>query len=450
MTEAIVTLENQPLIEYYSRLAPLTGGHIPGSDWEPLPLPDRLPPEMEKLLGLARMRWLEAPGDAPFQSVLDLRSDPETQTTKSFPSLLMIARAINHIRSTGERITILTPSSANKATALRRAVLAAFELKLVDPLKLSIVSVVPEAAEAKLRRSALCTDPILRELNPLLVVPGQAPEVVKPLVAEAARRLAASDSLLPNGDKLWLTLRLDNYTAADAARALFEADASPATSERLHAHSVSSAYGLLGYARGRELLRKEDALDESVRPGYLLVQHLYTSDMVQHLLGSSPPAYVNEKSEKIYRQSSNSHWPAEVDDPGENLDTTFYTHNPPTSPALALLIKEGFGTGMVVSRRECMAEYPMARRTFNSMGFQLPADPADLREWASVMCWTGLALARRRGLIPRSVNAVLHASGTYAEGDYETVPLAERQEVTEAQQIVAAVRQVSKKRGLLP
>src|SRR5690348_4560547 len=50
-------------------------------------------------------------------SLLDLAGNPGTHTTKTFASLLIVARAVEYIRRTGEPITIFSPTSANKGTA---------------------------------------------------------------------------------------------------------------------------------------------------------------------------------------------------------------------------------------------------------------------------------------------------------------------------------------------
>ncbi len=54
--------------------------------------------------------------------LMDLTGNPGTYTTKTFPSMLIVARAIEHIRRTGDAVRIVTPTSANKGIALRDAV----------------------------------------------------------------------------------------------------------------------------------------------------------------------------------------------------------------------------------------------------------------------------------------------------------------------------------------
>src|SRR5262245_1096366 len=46
--------------------------------------------------------------------LLDLTRNPGTHTTKTFASLLIVARAVHYIRNTGEPIVIFSPTSANK------------------------------------------------------------------------------------------------------------------------------------------------------------------------------------------------------------------------------------------------------------------------------------------------------------------------------------------------
>ena len=111
--------------------------------------------------------------------LLDLMGNPATRTTKTFASLVIVARAVRHIRATGEPITIITPSSANKATALRDAVYRALAAGLVGPEQLNIIVVVPPSATPKLWASPLTDDPDLRALNPIVVHQGAERAAVK-------------------------------------------------------------------------------------------------------------------------------------------------------------------------------------------------------------------------------------------------------------------------------
>jgi len=101
--------------------------------------------------------------------LLDLMRNPRTRTTKTFPSRLIVARAIEHIRRTGERVMIVSPSSGNKATALRDAVLAAHETGLATADQLAILVVVPAKSRGKLWSSPLSADAGARRRNPVAV-----------------------------------------------------------------------------------------------------------------------------------------------------------------------------------------------------------------------------------------------------------------------------------------
>ena len=78
--------------------------------------------------------------------LLDLMKNPATRTTKTTASLLIVARAVRHIQTTGDSVLLFTPSSGNKAVALRDAVARALELRLVTPDRLRIVTLTPSAA----------------------------------------------------------------------------------------------------------------------------------------------------------------------------------------------------------------------------------------------------------------------------------------------------------------
>ncbi|MHC8342076.1 DUF6002 family protein [Pseudomonas sp. RT6P73] len=111
--------------------------------------------------------------------LFDLRQNANTQTTKTFASTLIVARAIRHIQDTGDSILLFSPSSGNKAIALRDAVLRALKAKLVHPEQLRIVTLTPAQTIGKLRRTELYDDPRLRALNPLFVLDAESPEAVK-------------------------------------------------------------------------------------------------------------------------------------------------------------------------------------------------------------------------------------------------------------------------------
>jgi hypothetical protein len=356
--------------------------------------------------------------------LMDLTGNPGTHTTKTFASMLIVARAVEHIRRTGQSICIVTPTSANKGVGLRDAVGRALDAGLVSPEELSVAVLAPASTRHKFRRDALAADPRLRALNPLLQLGGPAPEQVKPL-ARAFVDAYAEAAYDKYGVTLWFSLELPNYLVADAARAAFEADASPtaAAPPRWHAHAVSSAYGLLGYNLGRDVLEAAGRAQPADRPGFLLVQHLGTPDMVLSLRHGSfsrehVPAYAHDPAGGSWRQAADPHFPAVTDDPAEVLDPTFYTHRPATSPAMNELIARHGGDGIVVSRRECLARYPLLREWFAGGARPLPQDPSDLREWSIVMALTGVLNAIDRGLVPGGHEVVVHGSGCYQRADY--------------------------------
>jgi hypothetical protein len=403
-----------------------------------------LAPDTREFLAAATATWrrLGEHGGHPIQ-LLDLTGNPATGTTKTFASLLIVARAVEHIRRTGESICIFTPTSANKGVALRDAVGRALAAGLVRPDQLSIVVLAPATTRHKFRVDGLAADPALRALNPLLCYVGEDVEGVKALGRAFVDEYAAQ-AYDKHGMNLWYSLDLRNYLLADAARAAFEADAAPtsAAPPRWHAHAVSSAFGLLGYNLGRDVLEAAGQAAPEDRPGFLLVQHLGTPDMVLNLRHDSfsranVPAYRQEPAGGGWTQDADPRFPAVTDDPQEVLDPTFYTHQPVTSPAMNDLIGRFGGDGIVVSRRECVARYPMLREWFAGDAGPLPADPAELREWSLVMVLTGVLNAIDRGLVPAGREVVVHGSGCYTRGDFAAAqPDAE---VTTVPEIAAAV-----------
>jgi hypothetical protein len=354
--------------------------------------------------------------------LLDLTRNPGTHTTKTYASLLIVARAVEYIRSTGQPIVIFSPTSANKGTALRDAVLRAIDTGLAGPEQLRVVTLAPAGCLPKLRASRLSTDPQLRALNPLLLYPGDEAEQVKPLGRAFATQYGP-ELVRRTGANLWYSLDLANYLVADTARAFFEHEDDPSAAPRVHAHAVSSAFGLLGYHRGRQVL--EDAGDASpaTRPASLLVQHLGTPDMVLHLRHhdfdrARVPAYTKDTGSGLYRQDADPRFPATTYDPAEVLDPTFYTHRPATSPAMDEIIEAYGGDGIVVSLHECLQLYPWVRERVDQADRPLPADPRTVREWSVVMALTGVCTAIDRGLVPAGRDIVVHGSGWYATSDY--------------------------------
>lgn len=357
-------------------------------------------------------------------SLLDLSRNPGTGTTKTFPSLVIVARAIRYIQDTGERITILTPSSANKAVALRDAVLRAIQSGLVTAEQLNIVVLIPAGSTHKLRSSDLSADPELRVRNPVAVYGGAEAEKVKSISRAALERYGTT--IEKDADThLWYTLQLENYLAGDVVRAFAEEDYFPAVpgDSRLHAQAVSSAYGLLGHAYGCEMLGGRAA---GHAPGYFLVQHLGAPDMVASLYGADPrdphpmPAYTFDAEAGIYLQQGDPHYPEATSDPAEVLDTTFYTRKPVTSKLMNPLIHSQGGGGIVVSRAECVARYEFVRSMLGEAGLPVPAAPNAVAEWSVIMAVTGVLNAIDRGLV-RGRDIVVHGTGIYAQGDF--VPL---------------------------
>ena len=388
-------------------------------------LPD-LTTQVRNYFSASRMAQVPLADYDGFQlSLLDLTGNPATGTTKTFASLVIVARAVEFIRATGQRVTIVTPSSANKAVALRDAVLRAIQCGLVGVEQLNIVAIVPAVSAYKLRTSELSADPDLRRRNPVAVCEGWDGGAVK-AIAQAA--VQDNHGLFERTAKtnVWHTLKLENYLAADVVRAFVEHDFFPlgADRTRIHAHSVSSAYGLLGHAYGRGLL---DQPDGRKAPGYFLVQHLGAPDMVLHLYQGRPagfeaaPRYLRDSDGILYRQKENPHFPSVTHDPDEILEPTFYTRNPATSSRMTELIRTQGGGGIVVSRAECLDRYQQVRSLLNGSGVTVPADPSTLREWSLVMVLTGVLNAIDRQIID-SDEIVLHGSGIYSRADY--VPMA--------------------------
>lgn len=349
--------------------------------------------------------------------LLDMMRNPGTRTTKTFGSLVMIARAVRYIRETGERVMVLTPSSANKATALRDAVLRAYRAGLVTPAELQIVTLVPDVARAKLWSSDLTTDPEFAARNPMCVQHCEQPADVKTTATDALPE-AAAELKSAFGINLWYTLDLANYRSADAARAFAERELLPPRPgvTRAHAHSVSSAFGLLGHHFGTTMLPPAELPSQ-----YFLIQHLATSDMVTSLYGTEVPAYQHDPVSGLYHQSVDPRFPAITWDPAENLEPTFYTRSPVTSPAMNEIIARQGGGGIVVSRRECLERYPRIQAMLAGSGVRLPSDPDQLREWSLVMALTGVLNALDRGLLTTD-EVVVHGSGSYSTEDFTPIP----------------------------
>jgi hypothetical protein len=383
-------------------------------------------PELSSFLAAAQLSVVPLPEYRGRRlTLLNLMHNPATRTTKTLASLVMVARAACHIRETGEPIMILTPSSANKAVALRDAVLRAIQSGLVTAEELRIVVVVPVGSKAKLWRSALSEDATLLCRNPVAVCsvgrPGDVKRLARAMVERHQHELFARSGL-----RLWHTLEIGNYKVADAVRALVEAERLPAepSSRRLHAHAVSSAFGLLGHALGRRMLA-EQGIALPI-PQYFLVQHLGTPDMVLSLyFGSTSrenlPRYEPDERTGLYAQGSDPRFPSLTFDPAEVLDPTFYTTDPPTCTEINSLIRADGGGGLVVSLYECLHRYAEIRRMLAPAGVCLPADPRRLREWSLVMAVAGVLTGVDRGLIETD-DILVHGSGSYSDDDFEPIP----------------------------
>src|SRR5262245_44687135 len=351
------------LVDYYDRLPAVIAAQV--ADVAPVKDPDTfspgfLLPELDgpvrEFLAPARAAWRHlADHDTGRVLLLDLTRNPATHTTKTVASLLMVARVVEYVRRTSEPVMIFSPTSANKGTALRDAVFRAIDCGLVGREQLRVVIFAPAGCREKLRGGGLAADETLRALNPVLLYDGPRPEDVKAIGREFVTQYAGEIGRR-HDSKVWFSLELRNYIIADAARAFFEHEVDPTegAAPRLHAHAVSSAFGLLGYNAGRDLLELAGLANSSSRPAFLLVQHLGTPDMVLSLRygdfdRAHLPAYQVDPATGLYAQSADPRFPALTHDPAEVLDPTFYTHRPVTSPAMNALIGQFGGDGIVVS-----------------------------------------------------------------------------------------------------
>jgi hypothetical protein len=304
-------------------------------------------------------------------SLLNLMMNPGTRTTKTFASLLMVSRAVRYIRDTGEAILILTPTSGNKGIALRDAVERAIQTGLVRKEQLRIMTLLPSNSSSKLRASTLSTDPELRRLNPILAYGGEERQQVK-TIGRAFVDTYAAELKKKHKINVWYSLDINSYKVADAARAFFDFETFPATAadasrSYIHAHAVSSAYGLLGYNLGCQVLEQQGIITAGARPGFFLVQHLDTPDMVLNLhFGSfsrqNLPEYRLDPLDGLYKQDRDPRFPLATFAPRETLDSTFYTQEPSTSPEMNSLIQRYGGGGVVVSLYECWNRYAQIRQ----------------------------------------------------------------------------------------
>lgn len=378
--------------------------------------------------------------------LLDLTCNPRTRTTKTFPSLVMVARAVRHIQTTGEPVMLLTPTSANKGGALRDAVLRAVECGLVEPHQLRIAIVVPQQGVPKLWSSPLSTTPHLRALNPVLVAKASDGRVVKEL-ARAFLDQHADALRKSSGTRIWHTYDIENYRMADAVRAFVEAEhlGIPAPGvPRVHAQAVSSAFGLLGYDHGRRVLTESMAADCGPDPRWLLVQHLGTPDLVLHgLFGTfdreNLPKYRVDDSSGLLVQAEAPSFPSATLALDEVIDSTFYSNRPATVGLVEASQQRGGGGGIVVSLAECLDRYPYLRNLLCEEGPVLPADPRTLREWAMVMVLTGVLNAIDRDLVPSNAEIVVHGTGSYTDSDYTPISMQHTVAVTNVGDMLEAI-----------
>lgn len=361
-------------------------------------------------------------------NLLNLSGNPHTRTTKTFASLIMVARAIAHIRNTGESILIVTPTSGNKGGALRDAVARAIEYKVIEPHQLRIAIVVPKAGLSKLWSSALSNDPVLRRLNPVFSVETEDGRLVKQ-ITRAFVHDNCQDFKENVGLSLWHTYDLNNYRMADAIRAFFELEhLGPARDEtvRVQAQAVSSAFGLLGHHFGLKML-SEMGVDVGRSRQWLLTQHLGTPDLVLDLHYKSfsrehIPHYEFDAETGLYTQGECPFFPANTYQVDEVIDSTFYSRNPATRDLIRDILSEQAGSGIVVSLYECLSRYPVLKRMLAETGLSLPPDPRDLREWSMVMVLTGVLNAIDRELVPPKSEMLVHITGSYASQDFTALP----------------------------
>lgn len=419
----MIEVIDNPVVQYYDRIQAFAERcavrhRQSGGPFNPWALPD-LDERIRAFFDASSVTFSRVDLEEGLDVILlNMATFQGTLTTKTNPSLLIVARAIEHTRRTNETITIVTPSSGNKATALRAAVQRAYEFELATPTTLNIVCVVPDAAKPKLWNSKLSTNAHWLESNPLATVRTSTRDSVKKLARATAELLTGR---FPDR-RLWFTLALENYVLADQLRALIEIDYFPTAETRWHAHSVSSAFGLIGHSRGWN----EASPEGYPHPGYLLIQHLDTPDMVLHLTEgtfdrSRKPNYQPLPQGGVEQQDS-PHFPTRAAVDTECIDTTFYTAAPQTQAEMQGYISTFGGNGIVVSKAECEDYYPTVRESLRTTDASLPSASTALREWSLVMAATGIHQAHRKGLLTGVSSLVLHNSGSYTTLDYEPVP----------------------------
>ena len=152
------------------------------------------------------------------------------------------------------------------------------------------------------------------------------------------------------------------------------------------------------------------------------------------------PAYRLDPDSGLYRREGGEpRFPEVTYDPDEVLDPTFYTHRPATSPAMNEIIAGYGGAGIVVSLAECIARYAYLRSWLASSPRPLPADLRTLREWSTVMAFTGVFNAIDRGLVEPGRDVVVHGTGGYTTADFDPLDAGALTPVRTVSDIAAAV-----------
>ncbi|WP_431983471.1 DUF6002 family protein [Streptomyces qinglanensis] len=351
---------------------------------------------------------------------------PEGRTVQD-GALLLVARAAQHTRRTGRRIALLAPSSGNLANALRDALLRAHRYGLAHPDQVRVIALVPAASRHKVADSALARHPELRRRNPLVVQHGADPGSVHELAAAYCRAHVRA-LCTGTGTALWYVRDPVEHRAAAALRAFVERDAlgaAPAAG-RVHAQAADTGSGLLGHRAGSALAA---GAADAAEPRPLLVQQPRTCGLVLHLLTGScsregAPRYRYDAARRLHHQppgSPDPHFPRTAHHPEEVVEPAFFTRAPGTAPEVSALLRAQGGTGIVVSRYECLARYPSLRALLGPAGVALPADPARLADWSLVMTLTGALNAAERGLLT-APEVVVHRTAAHSAADRTPVP----------------------------
>jgi hypothetical protein len=109
--------------------------------------------DIRRYLSVADVRWSDLdPIGGRRVSLLNLFSNPGTRTTKTMASLIMVLRAVQYIRASGEGVMIVAPSSGNKAIALRDAVGRAIAGGLATADELRILTITPDVSQRASQR----------------------------------------------------------------------------------------------------------------------------------------------------------------------------------------------------------------------------------------------------------------------------------------------------------